>query len=253
MASNPPGQCCTVGVKHEGTPTGEHVKIGNVAGYLATPDPAKAATTHKDVAILYIPDIFGIWANSQLMADQFAANGYLTLIIDMVNGDPVPLNPGPDFDFPKWFAQGSTGDNPHTKEHIDVIIKAGTEWLKSEKGVKKIGAVGYCLGAKYLARHYPDIEVGFMAHPSYVDEEELRGFKGPISIAAAETDHIFPAEKRHETEAILKDTGRPYQINLFSGVNHGFAVRSDITKKDQKFAKEQAFYQAVQWFDHYLV
>ncbi len=92
-----------------------------------------------------------------------------------------------------------------------------------------------------------------MAHPSFVDDDELRGFKGPLSIAAAETDTIFPNDKRHRSEEILKEVGQPYQINLYSGVVHGFAVRGDITKKDQKFAKEQAFFQAVQWFDNFLL
>ena len=44
----------------------------------------------------------------------------------------------------------------------------------------------------------------------------------------------------------------PYQINLFSDVVHGFAVRGDLSKPRQKFAKEQAFLQAVHWFDEYL-
>lgn len=43
-----------------------------------------------------------------------------------------------------------------------------------------------------------------------------------------------------------------YQINLFSGVEHGFAVRGDISKKHIKFAKEQAFFQAVAWFDEHV-
>lgn len=67
-----------------------------------------------------------------------------------------------------------------------------------------------------------------------------------------ETDAIFPAEKRHESEAILKETKQLYQINLFSHVEHGFAVRVDLSQKEKKFAKEQAFYQAVQWFDEHL-
>ncbi len=91
-----------------------------------------------------------------------------------------------------------------------------------------------------------------MAHPSFVDEDELRGFKGPFAISAAETDSIFPAEKRHRSEEILKEGGHPYQINLFSGVVHGFAVRCDTSKKAEKYAKEQAFLQAVTWFDEHL-
>jgi hypothetical protein len=36
----------------------------------------------------------------------------------------------------------------------------------------------------------------------------------------------------------LIKTGQPYQINLFSGVEHGFAVRADITQPTIRFAKE---------------
>ena len=64
---------------------------------------------------------------------------------------------------------------------------------------------------------------------------------------------MLTTEKRHESEEILKKAGHPYQINLYSGVEHGFAVRADITKPVVKFAKEQAFIQAVQWFDYWLV
>lgn len=92
-----------------------------------------------------------------------------------------------------------------------------------------------------------------MAHPSGVLEDELGSITGPLSIAAAETDSIFTATKRHESEVILKATKQPYQINLFSGVSHGFAVRCDLTVPTEKFAKEQAFSQATAWFDHYLI
>ncbi|KAI1499917.1 dienelactone hydrolase [Biscogniauxia marginata] len=251
MASHPPAQCCTVGVKHEGQPTGTDFKVGKYAAYLATPDPAKA---HKDAGILFVPDVISIWQNSRLIADQFAANGYLTLIIDVFNGDPLSLNRPADFDFISWLTKGSTGDNPHTTEYVDPIVEEAIRYLKEEKGVKKLGAVGYCFGAKYVARHYKNgIQVGFIAHPSFVDEDELRGFKAPLSIAAAETDQIFPADLRHKSEVILAEGGQPYQINLYSGVVHGFSVRCDTSKKHEKFAKEQAFLQAVTWFDNWLL
>lgn len=71
-------------------------------------------------------------------------------------------------------------------------------------------------------------------------------------VCKTETDEIFPAPKRHESEAILNKMNVPWQINLFSGVVHGFAVRCDLSNRPQKFAKEQAFFQAVTWFDQYL-
>lgn len=137
--------------------------------------------------------------------------------------------------------------------------------MRGKYGVKKIGAVGYCFGGKYVARYLgktgkdngASVDVGYTAHPSFVAPEELKAITGPLSIAAAETDQIFPEEKRHESEVILKELSEgslkiPYQISLYSGVVHGFAVRADISEARAKFAKEQAFLQAVQWFDTWL-
>jgi dienelactone hydrolase len=67
-----------------------------------------------------------------------------------------------------------------------------------------------------------------------------------------ETDPIFPPEKRKETEVILFEKDVPWQINLFSDVEHGFAVRGDPKLPRAKWAKEQAFYQAIAWFDEYV-
>ena len=121
---------------------------------------------------------------------------------------------------------------------------------------QKIGAVGYCFGGKYVVRHLrPDsgkIDAGYTAHPSFVEPAELKDMKGPLAISAAETDPIFPSEKRHETEVILKELGLPYQINLYSGVEHGFALRADLKNRVATYAKESAFLQAVQWFQEHL-
>ncbi|CAM1505857.1 Fc.00g114940.m01.CDS01 [Cosmosporella sp. VM-42] len=251
MASNPPGKCCTVGTLHEGEPAGKRIKVnGNIDAYLATPPEGKG---HKDAAILYIPDVIGLYGNAFLMADQYAANGYTTLILDLFYGDPVPLNRPGDFSLPEWIKHGSDGKNPHNQEAIDPLISIGIKALK-DLGFTKIGAVGYCFGAKYLVRHYKDgIQVGFVAHPSFVTDEELAAITGPLSIAAAEVDSIFPANLRYKSEEILAKTGQPWQINLYSGTQHGFSVRGDPKVKKEKFAKEQAFAQAVAWFDEHLL
>jgi dienelactone hydrolase len=121
------------------------------------------------------------------------------------------------------------------------------------------------------------IDVGYHAHPTGTTHEELAGIQGPLSIAAAgmfdhlspevkgernkwqltitrllEIDPAFTTQLRHESEETLTKTGQEWQINLFSGVKHGFAVRADLSDSKQKWAKEQAFCQAVQWFDRHL-
>lgn len=42
------------------------------------------------------------------IADQFAANGYFTVVPDLFSGDPVPLNRPGDFDVMAWL-QGANG------------------------------------------------------------------------------------------------------------------------------------------------
>lgn len=211
---------------------------------------APADKAHNGTAIVLIADIWGIWANSKLIADQLAANGYTTLIPDLFNGDTFVAGQ----DVLRWIQSGTDGKTPHTVEAVDPIIVAGIRALKETYGATQIGAVGYCFGAKYVVRHFHNgIDVGYVAHPSFVERDELAAITGPLSIAAAETDSIFPTEKRHESETILQGTKQPYQINLYSGVEHGFAVRGDVSVKVQRFAKEAAFFQAVTWFDNWLL
>lgn len=142
--------------RNSGEPSGSKTKISNsIEAYIAEPS---GKTVHKETAILILPDVIGIWQNSQLIADQFAANGYYALLVDLFNGDPMSLNSSPDFDFMKWLTSGSTGDNPHTLKEVDPIVEKSISYLK-EKGYKKIGAVGYCfVGFSAVVRIRPLIK-----------------------------------------------------------------------------------------------
>ncbi|KAF4496129.1 hydrolase dienelactone hydrolase [Fusarium agapanthi] len=254
MTSNPPGKCCTVGTLQRGQPTGKTIKIDdNTDAYIAI---APEGIANKGTGILYLPDALGLRNNSKLMADQFAANGYTTIIPDLFNGDILPYPIPEGLDIMDWIYNGANGNNPHTPAQVDPVVIKAIEVLKDilkDQGIVKIGAVGYCFGAKYVVRNYKQgIDVGYVGHPSFISEDELSAITGPLSIAAAQTDSVFPAKLRHRSEEILIETGKPFQINLFSGVEHGFAVRGDPDDPAQRFAKEQAFFQALQWFNNYL-
>ncbi|EXJ67518.1 uncharacterized protein A1O5_09531 [Cladophialophora psammophila CBS 110553] len=253
MASNPASRCCTVGYKHSGTPSGENTKVGGIDAYIAKPSAGK---THSQVAILYLSDILGIPHNAKLIADQIAANGYLTLMPDLFNSDQLPPNVTEDFDFVTWIREGTGGKNPHTTKEVDPIVRQCVDYLHNEHGVQKIGAFGYCFGAKYVCRFLKGdglVDAGYVAHPSFVSEEEVKGIRGPLSIAAAEDDFVFPEEKRHLTEKLLREASCQYQITLYSGVSHGFAVRADLGKRGSKWATEAAFLQAIDFMDSWLL
>ncbi|KAJ5503899.1 Dienelactone hydrolase [Penicillium fimorum] len=245
MASNPPAACCASGFRHLGTPAGETKNINGVDTYIVYPKDNKT----PEKAILFVTDIFGIFTNAQILADEYANNGYLTIIPDLFRGDkisPSDMDTG-KADLPAWFPN-------HQPANIEPVIESTLKYIRETLGVKKVGAVGYCFGGKYVCRFLKpgQIDVGYTAHPSFVTHEELGAIKGPLSIAAAEVDSIFTTQLRHESEETLIKAGQPWQINLFSGVSHGFGVRADLSDPKQKWAKEQAFCQAVAWFNQYL-
>lgn len=63
----------------------------------------------------------------------------------------------------------------------------------------------------------------------------------------------MPADRRHAIEEQLQASGQPYSLSLYSGTEHGFGVRANVSDPQQKFGKEQAFYQAIQWFNAWAV
>ncbi|KAI1529369.1 Dienelactone hydrolase [Pyrenophora tritici-repentis] len=98
----------------------------------------------------------------------------------------------------------------------------------------------------------PDVfcgrELTFPIPPSF----NLQHYIDMTMPRAETTDDIFPAEKRRETEDILKQLSVPYELCLYSHVEHGFGVKGDLSHARAKFAKEQAFRQAVCWMDEYV-
>jgi dienelactone hydrolase len=103
--------------------------------------------------------------NNKLLADDFARAGYFTVIPDIFEEEPVPseylLNPGSiQFDLMAWKGR-------HPAERVDPIIESTIKGMK-ELGVKNIGSVGYCFGAKYVVRFLAEgkgVDAGFIAHP----------------------------------------------------------------------------------------
>jgi dienelactone hydrolase len=134
--------------------------------------------------------VFGFtFPNTRLIADQFAANGYLTIIPDLFNGNEVPFPPPENFSLQTYI------DTKMPRiETVDPIILSVIRTLRGEMGVKKLGGVGYCFGGKYVCRWLKAsaIDAGFIAHLSFVDTDEVHNVQGPLSIAAAGTFSTFP-------------------------------------------------------------
>ncbi|EEA25134.1 dienelactone hydrolase family protein [Talaromyces marneffei ATCC 18224] len=187
MASNPPGQCCVANFPHDGTPKGTLGKIDQISTYFAYPDAGTdTATDSSDTAILFITDILGIYVNAKLQADAFAQTLKCTVVMpDLFNGDAIPADA-----FEKGLVDLNSWLQKHTVETVDPIIERTIKYLQEEKQFKKIGAVGYCFGGKYVVRFLAGqrstaIDAGYIAHPSFVTEDELAAIQKPLAISAS--------------------------------------------------------------------
>jgi dienelactone hydrolase len=67
-----------------------------------------------------------------------------------------------------------------------------------------------------------------------------------------ELDASNNASARSAAEATFIKAGKTYQTSLYSGAEHGFAVRTNLTDPRKKFAQEGAYVQAVRWFDTWI-
>ncbi|TRM64852.1 Alpha/Beta hydrolase protein [Schizophyllum amplum] len=261
---------CVRGVRWEGTPTGKMEKINGVDCYVATPE----GDYPKDKVLLLLTDVFGLpLVNNKLLADDYAANGFKTVVPDFLNGDPVPadgLSPGSNFDLMKWFP-GHGADQ--TRPPIDKVMAA----LK-EQGVTAFGAVGYCFGARYVFDLAFDnaIKAAAVAHPSLLqmpaDAEKYAQTSVPLLVESCETDSQLPPEKQVVLDEILgggkaesaASEGKAesaagegkfaaaYKRAYWEGCTHGFAVRGDQSDPKVKAGKEGAFKDMVEWMQKYL-
>jgi len=245
---------CITGFHHDGTPEGKWEEINGVNSYVATP----SVEYPKDKAILLLTDVFGPQlVNAQLLADDFARNGFKTIVPDYLNGDPVPgdamsSNP-PKIDLQKWLVN-------HGEEQTLPPLEKVLEGLK-EKGITTLGASGFCFGAPYVFHlaFQNIIKASVLNHPSRLQipadfEKYIKTSKAPLLINSCEIDKAFPADSQAKADEYFgggKFT-HGYKREYFEGCTHGFATRGDMSDPKVKAGKEGAFKATVEWFIKYL-
>jgi sterol O-acyltransferase len=93
-----------------------------------------------DVAVLVLTDVLGHrFINSQLVADKFAAEGFVTVMPDLFHGDAVPSVLPEGFPpFEKWL----NGPPSHLADTVDPIVTAVIREMRTRLGCKQILAAG---------------------------------------------------------------------------------------------------------------
>ncbi|CAA2938065.1 endo-1,3 1,4-beta-D-glucanase-like [Olea europaea subsp. europaea] len=152
-----------------------------------------------------------------------------------LNGEPYELE-NVERTFQIWIEERGPDQG---FEDAKPIIEA----MKS-KGIEKIGAAGFCWGAKVVVElaKYAYIQAVVILHPSFVSLEDIylidNWIKVPISILGAEIDQRSPSKPLKEFDAALN--AKPDDdafVKVFLGVSHDWSVRY---KDDNKASVESA-------------
>ncbi|TEB33081.1 alpha/beta-hydrolase [Coprinellus micaceus] len=244
---------CIKGVTHDGNPEGRPKTLGKhgIRTYIAIPNDEY----RKGQVVLFLVDAFNCIEGDrkQLLADDFARNGWKTVIPDILNGDGIPLNAldpdSPPFDWATWLLRHGS---EQTRPPLDRVLAA----LKGE-GVIKIGATGYCFGGRYVFDLALEnlIDVAAVSHPSLLKSpEDLEKYaatsKAPLLVNSCTFDVAFPHKAQHNADEILGNGkfAPGYSREYFGGCTHGFVLKGDLSDPKVKAGKEGAFAAAVAWF-----
>ncbi|RMJ19491.1 hypothetical protein CDV36_000842 [Fusarium kuroshium] len=233
--------------KNTGKPAGTEIEYDGVTLYISKPKGLSKSNT----AVVYLSDVYGLpllenklhvslclleaRTNMRRLVDSFARAGYLTIAPDIFNGDPA--NPNGEFNATEYLSR-------HNPQNTDPIIEKTIKFIHNKLKIDNIAVTGYCYGGRYAFRFLAEgrgADVGFAAS-RYSRPRQSRNSR------ITEIDALFNATRRSEVEALLGTTQQPFQVNLYSGTQHGFGVRANLSDPEQKFAKEEAFWQAVRWF-----
>ncbi|EXJ89570.1 hypothetical protein A1O3_02637 [Capronia epimyces CBS 606.96] len=154
---------------------------------------------------------------------------------------------------------------------LKVIEAVKDEYADAIAHGEGIYSVGYCFGGKYvimLAGEHPDtvvagqpqgdeevgmvkkgplIKAGAVAHATLVTREDFKAVQAPLALACVENDPLFPEEILQEGRKQFAASNIKHDIQVYSGVPHGFAVYGDYDSPAIKEAQAAAFQQILTW------
>lgn len=216
---------------------GQVQEIGGLPSYVCGP-------ADSNLAVILIADVYGFGAPKlRKLADKVGAAGFYTVVPDFLHGDPYDTKKA----FPDWIKD-------HAPDKGFEEAKPVIEALKS-KGITKIGASGFCWGAKAVVElsTHAYIQAGVLLHPSFVSLEDIQGVKVPLSILGAEIDQLSPPELVKQFEACLN--AKPEvdsHVKIYNGVKHGWTVRYQDEDAEEVKCAEEAHKDMLDWFIKHL-
>lgn len=222
-------------------PQGEMVQYGVLNGRPSFGYLARSANFKRGPAVILIHEWWGLNDNIKAMADQFAAQGYTALAVDLFGGKVATV---PDSAMKLY--QAAMQD-----------IKGGEMNLVSALGfltglgATKIGSVGWCFGGHWSLRTALTGGASVSGTVIYygapiTDAKELERLKAPVLGLFAAKDRGIPVAAVEQMASTAKGLGKRFDLTIYPDVDHAFANPSggnyNKAAADDAMAKTLAFF-----------
>ncbi|MBI1805899.1 MAG: dienelactone hydrolase family protein [Ignavibacteria bacterium] len=213
----------------------------SVSNYLCVPEGRGPFA-----AIIIIHEWWGLndWIKEN--AKNLAAQGYLTLAVDLYRGKSTE---SPDE------AHELMRGLPEDRAVRDLV--AASEFLKARSDVNKkmIGTVGWCMGGGYAlvtALNVPDLASCVICYGRLVtDSSSIAKIPCPMLGIFGEEDRGITPQNVHEFEAACKTVGKRIDVKIYPGAGHAF-MNPHNTKGYQKKNAADASKLIEKFFDQTL-
>ncbi|KAJ3326761.1 hypothetical protein HDU76_012672, partial [Blyttiomyces sp. JEL0837] len=140
-------------------------------------------------AVIVYYDIFGLHKNTEQTCDMLASQNLLVIMVDFFKGNMFPgLSVPGGFDRTALFEHLQKVANV---EIVNALTNEVVEYLKSELGIKDLGAMGFCWGGKQVilmessTRHYFSAIAGI--HPSGITKELIQSMRPQTAVCLLPT------------------------------------------------------------------
>jgi len=187
-------------------------------GYLAVPEGAGPFPS-----LIIIHEWNGLTDRVRQVADNFAAEGYVTLAADVYEGR-TGANPEEN----RALVNEVRGD----PEKMIANLNAAVSYLKGRSDVSgRVGAMGWCFGGGVALSFGLDgdhHEATAIFYGQLVDDpEQLAHIDHEVYGTFAELDGGIPPEAVGAFEEALRAAGIENDLHIYDEVNHGFWLRVD--------------------------
>jgi carboxymethylenebutenolidase len=173
-------------------------------------------------AVVLLPDVRGLHAYYEDLADSFAMAGFATIAVDLYGPTAAHDDRGEDFDWHPHAAQVTT-------EHVEAVVAAAAGHLRRTTD-GPVFCVGFCFGGGHawnLANSPLSLAgvIGFYGLPELVTRTP-RADQSPTLLLLAEQDAETPRPAFDRLAAALSSAGAPVTVVTVPDTVHSFFDRS---------------------------